>query len=203
LFFVIMNASVLVVNTSTIQSFAVPIGFIKTQRTELSIEVTNANENLTNPQYTDSAIWTAIIGAFASAFGVFIGYLLTERVTMRLRKEESNLSTLKGICSILSEVEDNQEQVKKGYPVNLMAWQAARREPWYLSRKIGIPLRERTGQLYIIFGQYNETLKIMTLAKSLEINAQLAKFENDNLLNKKIESLKEDLLTVSKTLLPS
>ena len=115
--------SLLLFGIPAAQSLSVPSVFINAPTTELLISETaqQANGNQTINQNIDSSVWTAIIGAVASVFGVFIGFLLNERATMRLKKEECTLSILKGICSLLSEVKDNQEQVKKGCPVALMA----------------------------------------------------------------------------------
>lgn len=116
----------------------------------------------------DISITTSFLAAASTIVGVLIGHMLTSRTAQDMQSKSFKRATAKGIRSLLTELEDNEELVKRGKEISTRAFDTCRKEPWFLPPIVNDQLEVELNEVYRLLAQYNEEMRI---AKNVDPDA--------------------------------
>jgi hypothetical protein len=150
----------------------------------------------------DPTILSVIIGGAISTFGVFVGYWLAARANRDAENRRFRRIILKGVRSLISELDDNEECVKNGKHITVIALNEVRKEPWFFPPIISNSLEKQVIETYRLLLMYNSDIPSIMKMDSSELKEFIIKYDVEHLLSKNIKETKDQLTEVAQRLIP-
>lgn len=144
----------------------------------------------------DATTITVLVSAASTILGVFVGHMLTSRSSQEVQNKNFKRGILRGIRAILTELEDNEELVKSGKEVVTKAFDAERKESWFLPPIVNARLETELNEVYHLLAGYNEEVRYARNSSPKDIERVSHKYVADlNILERihQVETLIREL----------